>query len=285
MQEAIKKSKVLIEAFPYIKAYSNRVFVIKYGGSALVDPEIKKRVLQDIIFMSYVGIRPVIVHGGGPFINKEMDRLGKKVEFKNGLRVTTEEDVAIVNKVLSELNHSIAEEINALGGRAVSLNTTKKDIIKSKLHEKTEDLGLVGEVDNIGVDAIRKAGRPRTVPIISPVGIGDDGKLHNVNADDVASEIAVSLKAAKLVLLTDVKGIMKDKTNEDTLIPSIKMEEVDDYIKNNIIQGGMIPKVKSCTNALEGGVGKTHIIDGRIPHSLLLEIFTDKGIGTEIVKG
>ncbi|MFH1479300.1 MAG: acetylglutamate kinase [Candidatus Omnitrophota bacterium] len=284
MQEAIRKSAVLIEAFPYIKLYSNKIFVIKYGGSALIDPEIKKRVLQDIVFMSYVGIRPVIVHGGGPFINKEMERCSKNIQFKDGLRVTTKEDIDIVDRVLSEVNQGIANDIKHLGGRAVSLNTTKKDVIKTKPHSKSSYLGHVGEVAGIESSPIRKAVRPRTVPVISPVGIGEDGELYNVNADDVASNIAISLKAAKLVLLTDVLGIMREKGKEETLISSIKMGEAEQFISSNVIQGGMIPKVRSCTNALNGGVSKTHIIDGRIPHSLLLEIFTDKGIGTEIVK-
>lgn len=283
IQKAIRKSDVLIEALPYIKSFSNKVFVIKYGGSALVDPDIKKGVLEDIVFMSYVGIRPVLIHGGGPFINEELKKLGKKIEFKDGLRVTTKENMEVVDRVLSKLNHEIAEDIKKLGGRALSLNTTKKDAIKAKTHSTHSELGFVGEVDKVEVDIIKKAIRPRSVPVVSPVGLGKDNKLYNINSDVVASEVAIALKAVKLVLLTDVKGIMKEKEKEDTLIPSVKMSEVDGLIKQNIIHGGMIPKVKACTNALGGGVSKTHIVDGRIPHSLLLEIFTNKGIGTEII--
>ncbi len=283
IQKAIRKSDVLIEALPYIKSFSNKVFVIKYGGSALVDPDIKKGVLEDIVFMSYVGIRPVLIHGGGPFINEELKKLGKKIEFKDGLRVTTKENMEVVDRVLSKLNHEIAEDIKKLGGRALSLNTTKKDAIKAKTHSTHSELGFVGEVDKVEVDIIKKAIRPRSVPVVSPVGLGKDNKLYNLNSDVVASEVAIALKAVKLVLLTDVKGIMKEKEKEDTLIPSVKMSEVDGLIKQNIIHGGMIPKVKACTNALGGGVSKTHIVDGRIPHSLLLEIFTNKGIGTEII--
>ena len=283
MKEAIRKSAVLIEALPYIKAYSGKIFVIKYGGSALIDPDIKRGVLEDIVFMSYVGIKPVLVHGGGPFINEELKKLGRKVEFKDGLRITTKENMEVVDNVLSRVNHEIADEIKKLGGRAVSLNTLKKDVIKSKIHEEKNHLGFVGEIGKVETDVIRKAVRPRSVPIISPVGLGPDNEFYNVNADEVSSEIAVSLKAAKLVLLTDVKGIMKEKGNEDTLIPTLKMEDVEKLINENVIQGGMIPKVKACTKALNGGVSKTHIVDGKIPHSLLLEIFTDKGIGTEIL--
>ena len=186
----------------------------------------------------------------------------------------------------SNLKHLniIAADIKKLGGRALSLNTVKKDVIKTRPHREQDKLGFVGEVDKIEADIIRKAVRPRAVPVISPVGIGPDNKLYNVNADEVSSEIAVALKAAKLVLLTDVKGIMKEKGNEETLIPTLRMEDAETFIDKNVIQSGMIPKVKACTKALNAGVSKTHIIDSRIPHSLLLEIFTDKGIGTEIVK-
>jgi len=284
VQEAIKKSDVLIESLPYIKSYNGKVFVIKFGGSALVNPDIKKRVLQDIVFMSYVGIRPLVVHGGGPFINDELKRLGRNIEFKDGLRVTQKEDMEVVERVLSEVNHSLASNIKALGGRARSLNTVKKDVIKARPYAKNSKLGFVGEVDRIEADIVRRAVRPRSVPVISPVGIGPGNGFYNVNADDVSSEIAMALKAAKLVLLTDVRGIMREKGNEDTLISTLTMEDADAFINKNIIQSGMIPKVKACTKALASGVLKTHIIDARIPHSLLLEIFTDKGIGTEIIR-
>ncbi|MBU1148447.1 MAG: acetylglutamate kinase [Candidatus Omnitrophica bacterium] len=280
MQEAIRKSAVLIEALPYIKAYASKIFVIKYGGSAFIDPEIKRGVLQDIVFMSYVGIRPILVHGGGPFINEELKKTGGKIEFKDGLRVTPKETMEVVKRVLTEVNHAIAGDIKKIGGRAVSLN----EVVKAKPHKDAKKLGFAGEVDSIKSDMIRKVVRPRSVPVISSVGHGADNKSYNINADDVSSEIAVSIKAVKLVLLTDVKGIMKKKEDENTLISALTMEETEKLIDENVIQGGMIPKVKACTKALAGGVSKTHIIDGRIPHSLLLEIFTDKGIGTEIVK-
>lgn len=284
MKQAIKKSDVLIEALPYIKSYANKIFVIKFGGSALINPDIKRRVLQDIVFMSYVGIRPVLVHGGGPFINEELKKSGLKAEFKDGLRVTTKEAIVVVDRVLSEVNQAIAVTIKELGGRALSLNVAKKDIIKTRPHKEHKKLGFVGEVEKIESDAIRKAVRPRSVPVILPLGIGNDNELYNINADDVASEVASSIKAVKLVLMTDVQGIMRDKEKEDTLISTLKVEDTEKLIKNKVIKGGMIPKVKACIKSLESGVSKTHIIDSRISHSLLLEIFTDKGIGTEIVK-
>ncbi|MBU1913083.1 MAG: acetylglutamate kinase [Candidatus Omnitrophica bacterium] len=285
MEKAIKKADVLIEALPYIKSYSGKIFVIKYGGSALINPEIKKGVLQDIVFMSYVGIRPILVHGGGPFINEEFRKLGKKVEFTEGLRVTTKEEAQIVDKVLSRVNENIVSDIKSLGGRAVSMNTLKKNVIVARPHKESERLGFVGEIDKVNSDTIRNAVRPRAIPVISPVSMGIDKELYNINADDAASEIAMAVKAVKLVLLTDVKGIMRQKGDESSLISTLAMKDADTLIGRKIIQGGMIPKVRACMNALRSGVSKTHIIDGRIPHSLLLEIFTDKGIGTEIIKG
>jgi len=284
MEKAIKKADVLIEALPYIKSYSGKIFVIKYGGSALVNPEIKKGVLQDIVFMSYVGIRPILVHGGGPFINEEFRKLGKKVEFTEGLRVTTKEEVHVVDKVLTRVNETIVSDIKALGGRAIGMNASKKNIIVAKPHRESERLGFVGEIDMVNADVIRNAVRPRAIPVISPVSMGSDKELYNINADDAASEIAIAMKAVKLVLLTDVKGIMRHKGEEATLISTLAMKDADTLIDRKIIQSGMIPKVRACMNALKSGVSKTHIIDGRIPHSLLLEIFTDKGIGTEIIK-
>ena len=283
MREAIRKSDVLIEALPYIKTYSGKIFVIKYGGSALIDPHIRKGVLEDIVFMSYVGIRPIIVHGGGPFINKELERLGRKIKFQYGLRVTTKEDMEVVDRVLSDLNHNIVRDIKELGGRAVSLNTVKKDIIKAAPHKELNRLGVVGEVDKIEAELIKKTARVRSVPVMSPVGVGPGKELYNVNADVVSSEVAGALRAVKLVLLTDVQGIMRKKDDETSLISTLRMTDVDVLINRNVIQSGMIPKVKACIKAINSGVLKTHIIDGRIPHSLLLEIFTDKGIGTEIV--
>lgn len=284
MEEAIRKSAVLIEALPYIKAYANKIFVIKYGGSALIDPEIKKGVLQDIVFMSYVGLRPILVHGGGPFINKELKKKGMKIEFHDGLRVTPKETMEIVERILGDVNRDIAADIKKIGGRALSLNTDKKDVIKTRPHKDAEKLGFVGEIEGIETDVIKKSVRPRSVPVISSVGLGAEGKHYNVNADEASSEISVAVKAVKLVLLTDVKGIMRGKDDEGTLISTVTVGETEKLIDEDVIHGGMIPKVKACTKALAGGVSKTHIIDGRIPHSLLLEIFTDKGIGTEIVK-
>ncbi|MEE8317426.1 MAG: acetylglutamate kinase, partial [Candidatus Omnitrophota bacterium] len=201
--------------------------------------------------------------------------------FKDGLRVTSKEDMEVVQKVLCELNHEITADIKKLGGKAVSLNALNKGVIKARPHRESKQLGFVGEVEGIDFDIIRKAVRPRSVPVVSSVGIGPDSSYYNVNADEVSSEIAVAIKAVKLVLLTDVKGIMEKKGD---LISTLTVGDTERLIGEDVIQTGMIPKVKACTKALKTGVSKTHIIDGRIPHSLLLEIFTDKGIGTEIIR-
>lgn len=284
MLEAIKKANVLIEALPYIKSYHEKVIVIKYGGSALLNEEIKKGVLEDIVFMSFVGIKPVLVHGGGPFITFELKRLGRHTEFKDGIRVTKKEDLEIIDRVLSRLNKNINQQIKKIGGKAIGLNTKTKEIIRTRPHIQNGTLGSVGEISSINTKPIKNAIKKRCIPVISPVGMDSRGELHNVNADGVSSETAISLKATKLVLLTDVKGIMRQQGDGSSLISTLSVKEVKDLLEQGIIQQGMIPKVNACINALNGGVTKTHIIDARIPHSLLLEIFTDKGIGTEIVR-
>lgn len=284
MHEAIKKADVLIEALPYIKSYHEKVIVVKYGGSALLNEEIKKGVLQDIVFMSFVGIRPVLVHGGGPSITQELKRLGKRTEFVDGVRVTSKEDTEIIDRVLTEINRGIVKTIELFGGKAVSLNTKIKDIIKTHPHTESSKLGAVGEISSIDTSSIEKAITLKSIPVISPVGMSPDKEIHNVNADSASSAISVALKAAKFVLLTDVKGILRHPGDEDSLITTLNTQEVKALIERKVIQQGMIPKVNACIDALKGGVNKTHIIDGKIPHSLLLEIFTDKGIGTEIVR-
>ncbi len=284
MHEAIKKADVLIEALPYIKSYHEKVIVIKYGGSALLNEGIKRGVLQDIVFMSFVGIRPVLVHGGGPYITQELKRLGKRTDFVDGIRVTSKEDTEIIDRVLAEINRGIVKAIELFGGKAVSLNTKIKDIIFTRPHTESSRLGSVGEISSINTASIKKALTFKKIPVISPIGICSDKEIHNVNADSASSAISVALKAAKLVLLTDVKGILRNPGDENSLISTLNTKEIKALIERKVIQQGMIPKVNACMNALKGGVNKTHIIDGRIPHSLLFEIFTDKGIGTEILR-
>jgi acetylglutamate kinase len=286
MEEMIKKADVLIEALPYIQSFYDKTIVIKYGGAAMTDPVIRRDVLEDIVFMSYVGMRPVLVHGGGPFISKRLEELGKEVKFVKGYRVTDEETMEVVEEELSKINRDIVREIISLGGSAISLSGNEDHLVEVKKHADVEgmDIGFVGEITKINGDVVQRMLTSDIIPVISPIGIGKDSFIYNVNADQAAAEIARGLRALKLVLLTNVRGVMLDQANPESLVSHANETEVEAMIKSQVINGGMIPKVKACLRALERGVKKTHIIDGKIPHGILLEIFTDKGIGTEIVK-
>jgi acetylglutamate kinase len=286
MENAIKTADVLVEALPYIRAFAGKTIVVKYGGKAMVEASLKERFAEDIALMKYVGMQPVIVHGGGPQISEMMKRLGKEPTFVKGIRVTDAETVGIVEMVLGGIiNPEIVALINRHGGRAVGL--TGKDgplLIARPLRtagKKSEvDLGLVGEIDGVDPGVLRGLEEARFIPVIAPIAGGVDGKTYNVNADSAAGAIASALHAEKLLLLTDVPGILDAKGK---LIPTISKKETQQLIRKGTISSGMIPKVQACLDALDGGVAKAHIIDGRTPHALLLELFTDKGIGTEIV--
>lgn len=286
MEEMIKKADVLVEALPYIQSFYDKTIVIKYGGAAMTDNAIRRNVLEDIVFMSYVGMRPVLVHGGGPYISKKLEEMGKEVKFVKGYRVTDEETIGVVEEELDKINREIVREIISLGGSAISLSGKEDHLIEVKKHAEVdgEDIGFVGEITKINGDIIQRMVTSDIIPVISPIGIGKDGFTYNVNADQSAAEIARSLSALKFMLLTNVRGILKDINDPESLITHVSIAEVDDLVKKKILSGGMIPKVNACIRALERGVKKTHIIDVKIPHGLLLEIFTDKGIGTEIVK-
>jgi len=282
MEEAIKKSQILIEALPYIKAFHNKVVVIKYGGSTLADDEIRRRVLEDIVFMNYAGMRPILVHGGGPLISEKMKAKGKKIKFVDGHRVTDEETIAIVDEALSQLNKKLVEEIKVLGAEAFGLSGKDAELIKAKKTEKK--IGYVGDIISIEQVLLTRLIETDIIPVISPLGKGEDGKVYNINADSASTNIATALGAEKLVLLTDVKGVMKDVKNEGTLFNSLTSADAEILIEKGIIEKGMIPKVQACLFAIRNGVKKAHIVDCKIPHALLLEIFTNKGIGTEIIK-
>ncbi|MBI2095565.1 MAG: acetylglutamate kinase [Candidatus Omnitrophica bacterium] len=286
MEEMIRKADVLIEALPYIQSFYDKTIIIKYGGAAMTDTFIRRNVLEDIVFMSYVGMRPVLVHGGGPYISKRIEEMGKEVKFVRGFRVTDEETIEVVEDELSKVNRDIVREIISLGGSAISLSGKEDHLIEVKKHPEIDgqDIGFVGEITKINGDVIQKMITSDIIPVISPIGIGRDGFTYNINADQSAAEIARNLSALKLVLLTNVRGILRDQAKPETVISHVSVPEVEELIENKVISSGMIPKVKACIRALERGVKKTHIIDGRIPHGILLEIFTDKGIGTEIVK-
>jgi len=285
MEEAIKKADVLIEALPYLKSFHKKVIVIKYGGSILGDEKIRRGVLEDIVFLSFMGIRPVLVHGGGPNISGRMRNEGRKTEFVDGMRVTDEETLEVVEEELEKLNELIVNEIVELGAVAVGLNGKNKKIIQAQKKEARIDLGLVGQIIDVNTEPIQEELKSGQVAVVLPLGKGEDKKTYNVNADEAAYFIAAALKAEKMVLLTNVKGIMRNSEDPHSFISTLTITEANSLIQDNIIQQGMIPKVNACIRALENGVKKTHIIDARIPHALLLEIFTDQGIGTEIVRG
>jgi acetylglutamate kinase len=284
MEDAIKKSTVLIEALPYIKKFFHKIFIIKFGGSSLSDKNTRRHVLEDIVFMNYAGMKPIVVHGGGPLISMKMKEARKKPKFVNGLRVTDKKTMEIVDDALTELNEILVDEIKKLGAEAFGLSGKENKLLMAKKIESSEDVGFAGTIDSLDTTVLERLLEANIIPVVSPVAIGADGALYNVNADEAASSIATALKAEKLFILTNVRGIMKDKNNPDTLYGSLSIADTEVLIKKGTVANGMIPKTKACMNALENRVKKAHIIDSNLQHALLLEIFTDEGIGTEITK-
>lgn len=282
LQESINKADVLIEALKYIKQFYGKTIVVKYGGNAMIDEKLKEKVILDIVLMKYIGMNPVIVHGGGPEITEVMEKMGKKSVFVKGLRVTDAETMEIVEMVLGRINKGLVALINQHGAKAVGLSGKDAGLISATKCVSDVDIGFVGDVSEIDPTIINVLDKEGFIPIISSIGVCN-GETYNINADLVAGEIAGALKAEKLIMLTDVRGIMRDPKEPSSLISTIRLTEIDSLKKDNIISGGMLPKVDACVIALKKGVKKTHIIDGRISHSLLLEIFTDSGIGTQII--
>jgi acetylglutamate kinase len=283
MKEAIKKSGVLIEALPYIKKFFGKVVVIKYGGAAVDEQGIDSGILEDIVFMNYAGMKPVLVHGGGPLISRFMKKAGIEPVFLCGRRVTDKESIYIIDKALHMINQQIVKTLKALGAKAFGLSGRENNLIRVKKLRAAVDLGFVGEVTSVDTTVVKQLIEDNIIPVIYPLGIGRDRNLYNVNADDVASEVAIKLKAEKFVLLTNVRGIMKDRKDPSTLYNTLTVSRISRLINRKIIDSGMIPKACACVNAIKGSVKKAHILDASIPHALLLEIFTDTGIGTEIV--
>jgi acetylglutamate kinase len=283
------RAESLIEALPFIQKFRGELFVIKYGGSAMEDEQVIERFLRDVVFLEAVGINPVLIHGGGKAITQRMREAGQKAQFVNGLRVTDEQAIGIVEEVLDTvINPGIVTQLNALGGRGVGLHG-KDVLVGRKLPPQTKgnatavDLGFVGEVIEVRLEEILAAVAREHVPVISPLARDAAGVVLNINADIAAGTIAGRLKAAKMIYLSDVPGIMRDPLDKESLIPSVNAERIEQLIEEEIVVGGMIPKVESAMQALAQGVKKIHFIDGRTPHALLLEIFTNTGIGTEIV--
>lgn len=283
MEKLVEKASILIEALPYIRKFRGKEILIKYGGAAMTYPEIRENVLHDLVFMNYVGIRPILIHGGGSTITENLRKRGIQSRFVNGLRVTDRETMEIVVKTLAEINKEITRDINEFGARAVGLSGHDAEILSVVKHKANGDVGFVGEVVSVNILPIKELTEFSIIPVISPLGIDESGETYNVNADEAAAKIAAAMQVQKLMILTNVQGILRDKEDATSLMPSLRVSDVEELIQKKVITDGMIPKVNSCTTALQGGIKKAHIVDGRIKHSLLLEIFTDQGIGTEIV--
>ncbi len=289
MDTLIKKAEILIEALPYIQKLYGKTVVVKYGGNAMINETLKNSVMEDITLLKFIGMNPIVVHGGGPEITKTLEKFKIKSEFVNGLRVTDAATMEIAQMVLvGKTNKEIVSRLNEKGGKAIGLCGIDGRLIECTKRRafsdgQEVDLGQVGEIVRINSSLLTLVARDEYIPVVAPIGIGPHGESYNINADDVAGEIAVAVKAEKLIFLTDVEGV-KSQGKEGEILSALTIKEVHDLIDRKVIVGGMIPKVQGCIDALEKGVGRTHIIDGRIPHCILLEIFTYKGIGTMIMK-
>ncbi len=281
--EPMQKAAVLIEALPYIQRFNRKIVVVKSGGSAMVDEELKKKVIQDVVLLKLVGFKPIIVHGGGKEISRWVGKVGMEPEFKNGLRVTDEPTMEIAEMVLNKVNKSLVQLVNELGIKAVGISG--KDGMMLKCHKKLsggEDIGFVGDVDEVDPKIIYDLLEKDFLPIICPIGFDEEFYSYNINADDAACAIATAVQAEKLAFLTDVEGVFKDFNDKESLISEMTVEEAQDFVDSGMLGGGMLPKLQNCINAMKNGVSRVHIMDGRIPHCLLLEVFTDRGIGTAI---
>ena len=284
MQKYLDKAQVLIEALPYIQRFNRKIIVVKYGGSAMVDEELKARVIQDVTLLKLVGFKPIIVHGGGKEISRWVGKVGMKPEFKNGLRVTDEATMELAEMVLGKVNKSLVQLVESLGVRAIGISGKDGRLLSvKKKYANGEDIGFVGDVTNVNADILYDLLEKDFLPIICPVGLDDDNNTYNINADDAACAIAKAMKAEKLAFLTDIEGVYKDPQDPSTLISELTVSEAHKLVGDGYIGGGMLPKINNCIEAIESGVSRVHILDGRIPHCLLLEIFTNRGIGTAIL--
>jgi len=281
---ALEKASILVEALPYIKEFYGKTVVIKYGGSAMTDARLKKAVIEDIVLMRYVGMNPIVVHGGGPDITRMLSRLSMESRFIDGYRVTSAEAMEVVEMVLvGKVNKDIVNCINAMGGKALGLSGSDDHLIVAKPMPGRDDLGFVGEVEAINPGIITTVIGEGYIPVISPVGVDNNGQSYNINADLVAAAVAIALNADKMVLLTDVPGLLANADDPESLIATLPVSEVPALVQRGVIAGGMLPKVECCLRAVKSGVKRTHIIDGRVLHSILLEIFTREGVGTMVV--
>lgn len=279
-----EQAKVLIQAMPYIQKYQNKILVIKYGGNAMINEELKSSVMGDLVLLKLVGIKIILVHGGGPEINKMLKKVGKETKFVNGLRYTDEETVEIVRMVLAgKVNKSLVNHLENIGGKAIGLCGLDGHMLKCE--KQNEDLGFVGKVTSVDTSVIEDCLDKGYIPVISTIGYDDDGNIYNVNADTVASVIAGAIGAESLILMTDIKGLLEDKNDENTLIKKVYVSDIPSYVKQGIISGGMIPKIECCKEAIRRGVNRVFITDGRVNHSILLELLSDEGMGTMFING
>ena len=284
MQQYLDKAQVLIEALPYIQRFNRKIIVVKYGGSAMVDENLKKRVIEDVTLLKLVGFKPIIVHGGGKEISKWVGKVGMEPKFINGLRVTDADTMEIAEMVLGRVNKSLVQLVEELGVRAIGISGKDGALLKvDKKYSDGQDIGYVGEIKEVNGQILFDLLEKDFLPIVCPVGLDDDYNTYNINADDAACAIASAVKAEKLAFLTDIEGVYKAPKDPDTLISELRVDEAQELMKEGYIGGGMLPKLQNCIDAIENGVSRVHILDGRIPHCLLLEIFTNRGIGTAIL--
>lgn len=284
MQQYLDKAQVLIEALPYIQRFNRKIIVVKYGGSAMIDDELKKQVIQDVTLLKLVGFKPIIVHGGGKEISRWVGKVGMEPKFINGLRVTDEDTMEVAEMVLGKVNKGLVQLVEELGVRAIGISGKDGALLKvDKKYSEGKDIGFVGDIKEVNADILFDLLEKDFLPIVCPVGMDDSYQTYNINADDAACAIARAVKAEKLAFLTDIEGVYKDPEDPKTLISELRAEEARKLITEGYIGGGMLPKLQNCIDAIENGVSRVHILDGRIPHCLLLEIFTNKGIGTAIL--
>lgn len=284
MQKYLDKAQVLIEALPYIQRFNRKVIVVKYGGSAMVDDALKERVIQDVTLLKLVGFKPIIVHGGGKEISRWVGKVGMEPQFVNGLRVTDEATMELAEMVLGKVNKELVQLVEGLGVRAIGISGKDGGLLRvRKKLSGGEDIGFVGEVKDVNAEILWDLLEKDFLPIICPIGLDDKYYTYNINADDAACAIAKAMHAEKLAFLTDIEGVYKDPKDPATLISELKVSEAQELMTEGFIGGGMLPKLNNCIDAIENGVSRVHILDGRIPHCLLLEIFTNKGIGTAIL--
>ena len=285
MEQVLKKAEVLIEALPYIQKFNRKIIVVKYGGSAMSNEELQKNVIKDVTLLKLVGFKPIIVHGGGKEISRWVGKVGKEAEFVNGLRVTDEETMEIAEMVLSKVNKRLVTMVQELGVKAVGVSGKDGGLLHvDKKYADGKDIGFVGDIKHVDPKILYDLLERDFLPIVAPIGLDDNFDTYNINADDAACAIAKAVGADKLVFLTDIEGLYKDINDKSSFISRITASEADALISEGFIGGGMLPKINNCTSAIKNGVNRVHILDGRIPHCLLLEIFTNEGVGTAIIK-